>query len=239
MKTAQQNTRSAKGRTRIIQKRLQSATWLQKIILAVCLLCLLPFWPLGLVREDVEQRSKDASHQIADPLAPGDSLTQSFRASHGTLKALDFVLECDDGQPKNGTLLFQLTDAGNHVLYSEELPYSQIGGYRYHRVDLNLSLKWQRLYTYRITNLDITENMPRPVYTSDPSMHAAPNRRMTLKGEEIQGAALTRYTWNAPLRLHYVLAIAGFIGTVGFTLTEAAGPGRKQGKEDPRKARRL
>lgn len=209
-------------------KWLRRATWPQKLILTVMAACILPFF--GIVREDTEQRSGDASHILTEALAPGASFSQSFRASYQTLKALDFVVDYDDGSPQNGTLLFELLDAEDHVLHRQEIPYSQIGGYVYHRIELDMRLKRHRLYTYRITNLDITENMPRAVCTTDPSMHALPNRLLTFDGTEMEAKALTRYLWDTPLRLHYVLAFSAFIGLAGFTLVEAVGPRDEKGR---------
>lgn len=219
-----------KGKSAGIKKWFGSTTWLQRGIWLIMIFCLLPFWPLGLVREVEEERSGDSGHGVTEEMIPGTGMIQTFRAEHSQLKKLDFVLNYDESQGREGTILFELLDEKDGIVYQEEIPYSQIDQYTYHTVSLDIELKKHHIYKYCLTNLDITENIPRVVYTVEEQMHAAPNREMTFAGETVDGQSLTRYTWNRPLRYYNVMAVAGLIGCAGFTLTELAG---QKGKKNP------
>lgn len=205
-----------------ITKWFQHTTWVQKGILFLMVMCIIPFWPLGLVREEVQQLSGSESHAWTGAIEPGMTVTQAFQASHGRLLSLEIVLDYDVSQVLEGNLLFEILDAEDNILYQQKIPYDQIDNYAYYPIEMNLKLKRYHIYKYCVTNLDITENMPKAVYTVDEKMHAAPNRQMTFNGETVEGKAMTRYKWNATLRFHNLLAVAACIGVTGFTLIEIA-----------------
>lgn len=188
----------------------------QRIVLVIMILCILPFWPLGMEREFIEQRSGDSGHALSQELMVGDSMAQTFRAAYSHLLTVDFAVDYDREQVLAGNILFELLDKKGNVLYQELIPYNEISAYSYYTIEVNQSLKKYQTYQYRITNVDIESNCPKVVYTAMEEMHAPNNREMTIGQQKIEGQALTRYEWDAPLTYPHVLAIIGCITVIGF-----------------------
>lgn len=203
----------------------------QKIILLVMTALMLFVWPLCGVRRETEQRSGDSAHELTEEIKPGSSLTQTFRASESVLKGLDFALTFQESLPREGSLLFRLSDEKGRLVHQEKIPYEQLGNYTYFTVKVNKRIRKNALYQYELLNEDIESNLPRAVYTVEQQMHAAPNCGFFLDGVQADGEALTRYHWMAPLNYKNVFSIWAFLGITGFTLFEAAGDGRKKQEE--------
>ena len=192
---------------------------LKSFIFALMLICVLPFWPLGVFRDSIEHRTGNSGHALTAPLKQGERVVQSFKAVRTRLTSIDFVIDFEEDL-RSGSVLFEVLDPDNDVIFETVIPYSQIPGYSYCRVDVNLKLKKYRTYSYRITNIDIADNLPVIVYETDEKEDALPNNGMDFGGTAIEGNSLTRYIWDVPIRFYHILAIYACIGTVGFTVIE-------------------
>jgi hypothetical protein len=106
------------------------------------------------------------------------------------------------------------------VLYEETVDYGQVPNYSYNGSVLNLKLKKGRMYSYRLTNLSVTDNKPCGVYTTDKTMYGIKKGSLNVAGENVEGELLTRITANKPLTAENTLAVWGCIGLVGFSAYE-------------------
>jgi hypothetical protein len=199
----------------------------ESIIVIAMIVCIVPFTPLGSFRDDVTQRSKDVGHAFTDELEPGMSVTQYFVAKYSDLESIEFVVYYD-GDVKDGNLLFELLDSDDNLLFVKEISYCYVENYTYDGVETDLKLKRFHTYKYRITNMDIVENVPKVVYETDRRKDAAPNRSMEFDGKVTEGNLLTRYVWNAPIAWYHVLSVAACIGVVGFTLMKLTKTEKKE-----------
>lgn len=191
--------------------------WLTMILTLLVMLCV---WPIHPFREITSVRSGDEGHEITAPIVVGESLTQYFKATDNNITSLEYVLTCDENLPMSGMLLFQILDEKENVLFEQTLDYRQVPDYSYSGVAVNLPVKKGRMYAYRITNLDVTENMPCGVYTKLASMACLSKGQLMLGEETLQGEWLTRITSNSPLSMENTLAIWGCLGMVGFAVCE-------------------
>ena len=160
------------------------------------------------------------AHQIMRPIGVNESITQHFRATDNNLIQLEFVVDFDERYPKEGQLHFELIDAKGNILFEEMLDYGTMPDYKYNGPIINVRLKKGREYAYRITNVNITENMPCGVYTVDPDMCRLKKGKIEFAGETIEGELLTQITANKPLKTDNTMAICGSVGMVGFLLYE-------------------
>ena len=175
-------------------------------------------------------RTGNDAHQITRPIGVNESVVQYFRAADNNLIHLEFVVDFDERYPKEGQLHFELTDAKGTVLYEEMLDYGTMPDYKYNGPIINVRLKKGREYAYRITNVNVTENMPCAVYTTEPDMCGLKRGKIEFAGEIITGELLTQITANKPLKTDNTIAICGCIGMVGFLLYEVLTCIEKKGK---------
>lgn len=202
--------------------------FLQKIIIFVMLFAMISIWPLCLVRRETENRSGDQYHLISEEMTPGTVVTQSFRARERYLETVDFVLTFDEDAERKGSLLFELLSEDGEVLQSVPLNYEIISNGAYFRICTERKVKKNGVYQYRLTNVDITENLPRVMYTGEEAMYAVNNCGFTWNQQKIDGEALSRYHWKAPLDPCMILACWGILGIVGFTFFEIMGNIKKK-----------
>lgn len=189
---------------------------IKRLYILLIVACMLWVWPIHPFKEVGSVRSGDEGHAFTEPLAVGEALTQSFRATDNNLIQLEFVMDYDAAKSRQGTLYFELLDAKGKVLFAQHLDYGQMPAYKYSGPVINVRLKKGKQYSYRITNLDITENMPRGVYTTQSAAYGLKKGVLYVGGQEVDGELLTRITANKPLPIYDTLAIWGAIGLVGF-----------------------
>ncbi len=192
------------------------------LILGVMLIGMASVWPLGLVRRPAEERSGDVGHLESEAIGPGECLSQTFLATESYLESLGFVLRYEEGLPREGSILFELLDAEGNPLFRQQVGYGWIPNYSYFDIYVKKRLRAGALYEFRVGNVDVTENLPRAVYTDDDRMNASPSVEMAVNGERVQGAALGRYTWMEPMDWQNVLELWAFLGMAGFFLTEVS-----------------
>lgn len=199
---------------------------MKQIRIAVILLtvaAMLISWPICPIRQVQEKWSGYTGYTVSEPLAAGEQAVQRFRASDNNMISLEFVVDYDDAAERSGHLLFELLDADEEVLYSEMLDYGTLPSYTYTGAEVGQELKWGKMYSYRLTNIDITVNQPCIVYTVDAGSKFLWSDKLTVGGMEIDGEALTRITANSPLPWADRLSIWGCIGVVGFSISELLG----------------
>lgn len=192
----------------------------QGIILFVMIVCMLAVYPGKIVKRDITMRSGDLYYELTPELQPGMSSDQYFVAKQSYVKDIDFAVDTQNAKVKEGTLRFELFDAEENLLYNEEVPYSDVINRTYYSINVEMKLKRNQIYHYRITNIDVTENIPSVVYSTEESMYSEPNCGLYYEGVQQAGEALTRYVWRGALKWNHLLGIWGFIAAVGFFLCE-------------------
>lgn len=193
---------------------------LKKLLVLFVVACMLWVGPVHPFREVESDHTGNESHEITRPLEVNESITQYFRATDNNLIQLEFALDFDERYPKEGQLYFELLDSEGKAVYTETLDYGQMPDYTYNGPVINVRLRKGKEYAYRLTNLNVTENMPCGIYTSDPEMCSLKKGRIEFSGETMEGELLTRITSNKPLAVNNRLAIMGCIGMVGFVVYE-------------------
>lgn len=181
-------------------------------VLGICILH--PFKEVSTVSTGNEE------HQITGPIGIGENIVQHFRAADDNLIELKFAVDFDERYPKEGKLLFELMDAKGNVLSVEEMDYAQMPDYKYIGAIINLPLDKGKMYAYRLTNVNITENLPCGIYTTDSEMCSLKKGKVEFAGETFEGELITQITSNKPLEADETMMICGCIGMVGFLLYE-------------------
>ena len=103
-----------------------------EIACVVLTLALMLFvWPLHPFKELASVRSGDDGHVITAPLKMGESITQSFLSPQDNIVQLEFVLTCEEEQPRGGELLFEFLGTDGSVLYQQVYQYNEIPDYGY------------------------------------------------------------------------------------------------------------
>lgn len=193
---------------------------LKILIGVVTFAAMLWVWPVHPFREVISVRSGDEGHALTEPIGIGENISQHFKAADNNLIQIEFVVSLDDTLPREGEILFELLDRNGEALYSQNLNYADMRDYTYGGPVVNVRVKRGGQYVYRLTNLNISENQPRGVYTGDRNMYCLKKGVLEVSGQQVQGELLTRVTTNSPLNAANTLAIWGCIGMVGFTLLE-------------------
>ncbi len=172
--------------------------------------------PVHPFREVGYDHTGNDGHEITRPLEIGESITQYFRATDNNLIQLEFVVDYDERYVKTGQLKFELLDSGQNVVFAEDLDYGAMPDYKYNGPVINVRLKKGQEYSYRLTNVNITENKPGIVYTSDSESCSLKKGRVEFDGTVTEGEILTKITSNKPLTVENRLALCGCIGMIGF-----------------------
>lgn len=170
------------------------------------------------VREVDTWTSGDVDYGETACLQKGQSVTQYFKAFDNNLIMLEFALSFDEYIPREGNFLFEFVDPDEEVLYSEVYDYAEFPHYTYTGPIMNLPLKKGSRYGYRITNLNIEDNLPRAIYIAEEKEVTLPRARYVLEGVETEGELITRITSNMPVSAENTLALCGCIGLMGFLL---------------------
>lgn len=196
---------------------------LKRLLIFFVAACMLWVWPVHPFREVVALRSGDEGHEISKPLGVNESVTQYFKAPDNNLIQLEFVIDFDERYPKSGEVYFELLDSNGNAVFAETMDYGQMPDYKYNGPVINVRMKRGQRYAYRLTNLNVTENMPCVVYTVKDTRYCLKKGMLEIAGEEVSGEFLTRITTNKPLDAGNTLAIWGCIGMVGFLVYELLG----------------
>lgn len=193
---------------------------LKRLLIALVLVGVLGVWILQPFKEVSSVNTGNEGHQITAPIGINESIVQHFKAVDNNLIELKFAVDFDERYPKEGELLFELIDANGNVLSVEKMDYAQVPDYKYIGAIINLPLDKGEMYAYRITNVDITENLPCAIYTTDPEMCRLKKGEVEFAGGSFAGELLTQITSNKPLETDETMMICGCIGMVGFLLYE-------------------
>ena len=148
---------------------------------------------------------------MTEEMQVGMNFTQTFRAKKSILGSFDYVLTFDPTLPLEGKFLVEILDEEGRDVYSREYPFNLTPDYSYCTLEVNQRLKKGAVYQLRVTNLDVTQNLPRVVYTRDADMFADNNSEMTFHGTKIAGQALTRYTWKVPMNWLKIICYSSFM----------------------------
>lgn len=189
---------------------------IKRLLIALIVACMLWVWPVHPFREVVSVNSGNEGHEISKPLLVNESAVQYFKAPDNNLIQLEFAVDFDERYPKEGQLYFELLDSKGEAVFAETLDYGTMPDYKYNGPVINVRLKKGKQYAYRITNLNVTENMPCVVYIVKEPLYCLKRGSLEIAGETVQGEFLTRITTNKPLNAANTLAIWGCIGMVGF-----------------------
>lgn len=203
----------------------------KRLLVLFIVACMLWVWPVHPFREVESVHSGNEGHEISKPLQVNESAVQYFKAPDNNLIQLEFAVDFDERYPKEGQLYFELLDSKGEAVFAETMDYAQMPDYKYNGPVINVRLKKGRQYAYRITNLNVTENMPCVVYTVKENLYCLKKGSLEIAGEAVQGEFLTRITTNKPLDGANTLAIWGCIGMIGFLAYEVLGRIEK-GKEE-------
>ncbi len=193
---------------------------LKILVIVMTFAAMLFVWPIHPFREVGNVRSGDEGHARTNPIGEGESISQRFAAADNNIIQIEFVLSCDDMQPRSGELLFELLDRDGEAVYAETLDYAGVPDYSYGGPVVNVRVRKGRPYTVRLTNLNVSENQPCAVYTTDVSGYCLKKGALEVAGEPVEGEWLTRITTNRPITAENTLAIWGCIGMVGFDIYE-------------------
>lgn len=199
---------------------IQDRTWIQKIVIAGLTVIVATMWPLCIIRDDYSSRSGDGGHAFTEEMQQGMVFTQNFYAEKSYLEAVDYALEFDHTMPLEGKFLFELLDEKGKVLFSTEHPFNLTPDYSYCSIEVGKRLKRGGLYQYRLTNVDVVQNLPKVIYTEEESMHAAINCGMTFGGSSVAGEALSRYHWKVPFDWKKTVSYGSFLGMFAFVIYE-------------------
>lgn len=202
---------------------------LKRAILVIMLAAMLFVWPIHPFREVGTVRSGDEGHALTTPIGMGECISQRFAAADNNIIQIEFVLSCDDTQPRSGELLFELLDGDGEAVYAETLDYAGVPDYSYGGPVVNVRVRKGRPYTLRLTNLSVSENLPCGVYTTDASGYCLKKGVLEAAGQQIEGELLTRITSNRPITAENTVAVWGCIGMVGFGLYEVFARREKRG----------
>ena len=204
----------------IINHLWKDRTWVQRFLLILLCAIIVMIWPVCLVREEYTNRSGDEAFEETPPLQQGMTYTQKFYAEKNQLKSIGYVLAFDPEAPLKGAFWVELLDWEGNVVYSSEYPYNLTPDYRYCDITIDLPMKKGGQYELRLTNLTVTENVPRVMYTADSAMYATNHCGMTFDGAVVAGESLVRYIWSVPLSWDQILMYWGIAGFVVFVLWE-------------------
>ena len=98
-------------------------------------------------------------------------------------------------------------------MYEGLFPYFLVEDYTFYRINIDdMRLKKGATYKWRLTNQDITANLPGIVYTSKEQEDGEEYQRLVLNGEEIEGESFVRYVWKESLDLLSILGVWSCIG---------------------------
>lgn len=183
--------------------------------------CMLLVWPVSIVRREVSDRSGDG-YGVTEKLGQGMSFSQHFLPKESRLKSIDFVFTFEEELPREGEFLFEVLNEEGEAIYTGRIPYGVFINYNFYRVPVDLKLNKNKIYTYRVSNTNVTENPPRVVYTEEPSMHVEEARGMLFQDLPVEGEAMTQFVWKAPLDFVSVLASWSFLAIGGFAALELA-----------------
>lgn len=203
---------------------------LKALLVLVIVACMLWVGPVHPIREVGYDHTGNDGHEITRPLEVNESITQYFRATDNNIIQLEFAVDFDERYVKEGQLKLELMDSLGNIVFAETLDYGAMPDYKYSGPLINIRLKKGREYSYRLTNLNITENKPCIVYTSDEEACSLKKGRMEFDGTVIEGEILTKITSNKPLTTENRLALCGCIGLIGFSIYELLNRIEKNGE---------
>ncbi len=193
---------------------------LKTLVIVMTFAAMLFVWPIHPFREVGTVRSGDEEHARTNPIGLGESVSQRFTAADNNIIQIEFVLSYDDMHSRSGELLFELLDRDGGAVYTETLDYAGVPDYSYSGPVVNVRVKKRAPYTIRLTNLNVSENPPCAVYTTDVSGYCLKKGALEIAGEPVEGEWLTRITANQPITAENTLAVWGCIGIVGFSIYE-------------------
>lgn len=198
----------------------KSNLW-QKLILFLMVLGMLAVWPVCILRTEEKQTMEHDVYEVTGEMPQGSVFTQYFRAEESVLNAFELVIDYDPALPAEGIFQIAILNEKNEVIYDGLFPYYLVKDYTFFRLETyNLRLKKGDIYHYRLTNQDITENLPHIAYTRKSRPDGEGYQRMLLNDTEIEGEAFVRFEWKRPYDFLSILMMWSCLGLGGFFLWE-------------------
>lgn len=183
----------------------------KRLVLLSAVVCMLLVWPFCLVRRDALQTIEHELYHTTEGMKTGSTMTQSFTAVCRVFCGLELVMDFNSELPQEGIFKIELLDGEDEVLYEGLFPYFLVEDYTFYRISLDdIKLKKGAGYKLRLTNQDVTENLPGIVYTTAEGV--GEYEQLVFDGEELAGEAFVRYLWKEPLDWLSILGIWSGIG---------------------------
>lgn len=200
--------------------KLCKVSLMQKIVLFITIFIMALVWPICFFRRAAEERSGDVNHAFTSVIDEDGVIVQEFKPRESYLKAIDFAVTFDESAERSGSIVFELYNGKGKLLSSQTIDYKEVPDYMYYSVPIERWVWKNQLYYYKLSTVDMIDNLPRGIYTTQEADHVATNVEMKSGETLIEGQSLTRYIWKIPFNYRNVLCIWGGIGAVGFSFYE-------------------
>lgn len=202
---------------------MKKSNLVQRLILLVAIVGMLLVWPGCIVRSEVTQTIEHEIYRTTEGMQENTLMTQEFVARESVLSALELVIDYNPELPLEGIFKIEIIDEADAVIYEGLFPYFLVEDYTFYRIQtFDLRLKKGRVYRYRLTNQDITENLPGIVYTLREAENGEDYGQLCLGGAVIEGEAFVRYVWKRPFDVLSILGVWSCLALGGFFLWEFA-----------------
>ena len=203
---------------------MKKSNLIQRLILLLVIVGMLLIWPVCIVRNEVTQTIEHEIYKTTEGMKTDTLLTQEFIAKESVLSAFDLVIDYNPELSTEGIFKIEIIDSEESVVYEGLFPYFLVEDYTFYRIlTYDLHLKKGDIYRYRLTNQDITENLPGIVYTVREQETGEGYRQLCLGDAVIEGESFVRYVWKEPLDIVSVLGVWSCLALGGFFLWELAG----------------
>ncbi len=177
-------------------------------LIALCLASAV--YPGYLLHSGYSSNTYSAGCTNTAPLFGGQFFEQTFSPLYSHLEKMEIAVDYDEALAEGVFLTFELADSSERILFTCDIPLTDLACSTYSDIPVKKVLKPDNLYSWRIyASGDVSLQL---LHTEIAENQAPENQTLTLAGDVLNGQSVSQYHYTIHPSMIYILQ--GWLGAV-------------------------
>ncbi|MCD7737456.1 MAG: hypothetical protein LUH58_00195 [Lachnospiraceae bacterium] len=181
---------------------------------AVCVICMILIYPIGIIRTSVESHNGADGRISVGPLSAEAYTEQYFVPQFSYLQKMSIAVTYDVIQDENAVVFFTIKDSTGEEVFSTSLTASEFNSSSFYEFPVGISLKKGEQYSWTVTVESSASEQISLLATLPDVITPVENSVLYYNGEFTSSAAVVDYVYGTLPGKSHILTYYSFFVTI-------------------------
>ncbi|MCD8326588.1 MAG: hypothetical protein LUC90_07885 [Lachnospiraceae bacterium] len=181
---------------------------------AVCVICMLLIFPVGVIRASVESHNGADGRISVGPVSGGAYAEQYFIPQFRYIQEMAIALTFDEISDEDAVILFAIRDSAGEEVFSTSLSAAEFTSGSYYYFPVGIFLKKGQQYSWTVTAESSSAEQISLLATSPDVITPVENSLLYCNGELTSSAAVVDYVYGILPGKGHILIYDSFFATM-------------------------